>query len=345
MKQFYNMQKCLICNSSKATKTNSHIIPSFLIAMVASYDQSYKRGKELMFRIAPHEVKIYTGSLPDTEYERIFDTDKLTDERIKNELSKNDVALDYIFCPACENKLSIYLETPYSSELLHNGKSDPTTPLFFWISVIWRMSIVKKNGFELPQNQEERLQHLLKTFFELKDKKENISPLCAIADFNYRILYCKDYCKKDNGIIYGQYDRYINVLTVMIGDVCICITFNKRELSDDYKFFSLENFFRTAPVNNGKEKEAKFAVKQDDYRNSIKQLVHYGVQIKLKEESELLNCLWSTCVCPGEMPLAMKKLFIEILYDNNVKLGEKHTRQRYVDIFNYLMEHQDLWHK
>lgn len=51
------MAKCLICQEREATKKNSHIIPSFLVAMVTSYDGSYKRDKEILFLIKNFNTK------------------------------------------------------------------------------------------------------------------------------------------------------------------------------------------------------------------------------------------------------------------------------------------------
>ena len=115
-------QDCLICKKSKATKTNSHIIPSFIVAKVCSYDGSGKRDKEVMFTMTPLEEKLYLGAIPDTKIEELVDTQKLSDERIEQELRNNTASKDYIFCPECEKNLSVYLETPYA-ECLQKGKT------------------------------------------------------------------------------------------------------------------------------------------------------------------------------------------------------------------------------
>ena len=103
---------CLICNKEKATKTNSHLIPSFMIAKVCSYDGSGKRDKEVMFTMTSYEDKVYVGAVPDTKLDELFNQEKLTDERINQELKNNTASKDYIFCPKCEANLSKYLETP-----------------------------------------------------------------------------------------------------------------------------------------------------------------------------------------------------------------------------------------
>jgi hypothetical protein len=338
------MDKCLICNENDATKKNSHLIPSFLVAMVVSYNHSYKRDKELMITISPHQSKIYTGALPDTKLEQIFDTANLSEERIANELSKNTVAVDYIFCPTCENNLSRYLETPYSSKIQRNETVSNDVPLFFWLSIVWRMSVNGNHGFKLPSDIEEMLHNNLNTFFQLKEKGDDVNPLIEKVHFNYRIVSCKDYCKSNGGYIYSLYNKENNVLTVMIGDICICVTFDEENLPEDYSFFGLEKHINEAPCNNGKEKEITQPVSNEDYKSSVQEFVQYGASIRKREDFELLDYIWKSTGRFFFMPIKMKLKFMEILYDDKIKLGERHTPQRYVEIFNYLIDNVWIWY-
>lgn len=90
----------MICAENKATKTNSHIVPSFLMASFTSYNGFGKRDTEVMFTITNSKDSVYTGrSVSDMKIDQLFDKSKLTEERIENELSKNTVAQDFIFCP------------------------------------------------------------------------------------------------------------------------------------------------------------------------------------------------------------------------------------------------------
>ena len=94
----------MICQENEATKTNSHVIPSFLVTMFTSYNGSGKRDTEVLFSISDTKDSVYTGrAVPDTKLEGLFDTDKLTEERIQEELSKNTVAKDFIFCKKKKN--------------------------------------------------------------------------------------------------------------------------------------------------------------------------------------------------------------------------------------------------
>ena len=96
--------KCTICGSADATQKNSHLIPSFMVSKVCSYDGSGKRDKEVMITMSSYQDKVYLGAVPDTKVEELFDKEKLTEERINKELKDNTATKDYIFCPKCEAK-------------------------------------------------------------------------------------------------------------------------------------------------------------------------------------------------------------------------------------------------
>lgn len=51
---------CMICGENKATKTNSHIAPSFLMASFTSYNGLGKRDSEVMFTITNSKDSEYT---------------------------------------------------------------------------------------------------------------------------------------------------------------------------------------------------------------------------------------------------------------------------------------------
>lgn len=336
-------EKCLICQINNATQTNSHIIPSFLVAIVASYDQSYKRGKELLVSITPFQEKVHIGSLPDTKIEQIFDADTLSQKRIDEELSVSPVAFDYVFCPTCEKALSSFLETPYSAKLLRNGATEVFIPSLFWISVIWRMSIMGTYGFKLSSQTENDLHSILKEFLELKGRNEDTRNLVNRINFNYKILHCKDFCRKNAGYIYCNYNNITNILTIMIGDVCLCFSFDQITIPEDYNFFSLSPKILDAPISN-KEGENISIIEEDIYKASVKEYVIFAAKIRKSQEFKILDYLWKKTGRFGYMPIKMKIAFLTILYDENIKLGEKHTPQRYIDTLNLLCNNYLLWY-
>lgn len=105
-----NNAPCAICSLRPADKTNSHLIPSFFIAMISSVDHSYKRDKELLYTINEDITTAYIGrGVREEELLRSFDS--VSDERL-DMMKQNTDSKDYIFCPHCERKLGEYLESP-----------------------------------------------------------------------------------------------------------------------------------------------------------------------------------------------------------------------------------------
>ena len=56
-----NHTKCAICKELEATKTNSHLIPSFLLTMFSSSDNSGRRDTEILYTIGEYKTTAYIG--------------------------------------------------------------------------------------------------------------------------------------------------------------------------------------------------------------------------------------------------------------------------------------------
>lgn len=332
---------CLICGESKSTKTNSHVIPSFLVAMATSYDDSYKRGKELMFTISPYCKRVYTGALPSTRLEEIFDMNKLSEDRIKEELQVSTVALDYIFCPNCEKALGDFLEAPYSAAIKNGRSISPLISYFFWVSVIWRMSVSDMCGFKLDNKIERNLHDNLDVFLKHIQTGQSIDFSKYNIQFSYRIIHCKNYCKSNAGCLYAKYDN--NTLTIMLGDICICVTFNNDSLDKNYSFFGLEDIFITSSLNDGHSEEQISELSIAQYSDCVQKISNELARIQFREDFKLLDEVWLRSQRFGYMPIKMKLKFMQLLYSDDVRLGDKYLSNRYVDIFKYLITHPLEW--
>lgn len=324
--------KCLICGENDANKKNSHLIPSFLVADFCSYDGSKKRDKEVMFTITPYEEKVYTGQIPDTKIEELFDPEALSEERITNELSNNPVSEDYIFCPRCEKRLSDYLETPYAAYLKRGENISCDVKYVFWVSVIWRASISKKFGFKLPSELEIDLQHILHSYLEAKDTGEDIGRLFSSCPFNYRILRCnKDTGKGFTYFIYNQ-----GVLSCIIGNLVVVVSFNGR-FPDDYQFFGIEEYIKKAHDCNIDYSEELF-VESEVFEMLTENFKKYASSEKLKHEIEKVEACWKAVGFKGAMPLPIRTEFLKRLYSEDSKLGDRHSKERYVQLFNEVLQ-------
>ena len=77
------MKKCKLCNINEADKTNSHIVPHFLIKRIINVDNSNGRDKELGFKIGLDDINSFFGKsvLPE-KLEEVYG--EVTDDLIKN---------------------------------------------------------------------------------------------------------------------------------------------------------------------------------------------------------------------------------------------------------------------
>ena len=332
---------CAICKSQPADKTNSHIIPSFFVAMVSSIDHSYKRDKELLYTIGDRITTTYIGrSVREEELLNSFDF--ISNERL-NEMTKPTVSKDYIFCSHCEKKLGQYLESPWHDHIF-NGKSiKPDAAYFFWVSLLWRISAFESITFKLPHHLEKALGKRLNSLIQSKDNKEDTQSLLNKVPFHYKVLYCKDYSKKHAGVIYYEYDRKSKTFTLLLGDVAACFSFHKHGSFDKHSFYGLENAFANAPVNDGSSNEAILKIESSVFDEVITNLIDKLQDIRLQSDRKNILDMWKL-VSERLIPLPPKpnddfvNFVIHKLYNDSVKTGEKITYEYFAKCFGLGLE-------
>lgn len=331
---------CSLCKQLPASKTNSHLIPSFMIAPVCNYDRSSQRGKEVMVTMTTYEDKIYTGAIPSTKYEELFDMNKLTEERIDSELKVNTASKDYILCPDCEKNLSVFLESPYSKSFSIEKQYDKNLSYYFWLSIVWLMSISDQFGFRLPFALEDELGDSLYKYLEFMRQGEDSSSYLDSCSFRYRLLFSPDYLKDKNyaGYFGGRFDSKRNILSLTMGDKILCITFNDQPIPDDYVYLGMENELRETVINDGKNDEQYLIVNKDRFAEGIHQFVKEAAYKRLHNEKELADALWKQVGLPGGyMPDIIYNELMRRLYSDDSKLGERKTPERYVELFNEVL--------
>lgn len=332
---------CTLCGMRPATQLNSHIIPSFMIARVCSYDGRGRRDTEVMFTMSTYEDKVYTGQIPSTKIEELFDTSKLTDERIDNELKDNTAAKDNLFCPECERNLSIYLETPYADYIHRRTQIDGTIAYFFWMSIVWRISISGLFNFRLPPDLETHLQKNLWGYINAKTTNNNevILERIKTCSFRYRLIESPDYLNEASGYFGGNFNNDTNILSLTMGDKILCVTFNDDALPVDYSYIGFESELNEARVNNGLVNEQSIIVSKERFANGIRQMIKETAHKRLLNEKEKADALWQRLGLPGTgMPDEIFRTLIERLYSEDSKQGDRKTSERYVELFNETLQ-------
>jgi hypothetical protein len=333
---------CLICGKEYATKKNSHLIPSFMIAKVCSYDGSGKRDKEVMFTMNSYEDSVYIGAVPDTKLDELFDQKTLSDERIEKELKHNTASKDYIFCPTCETNLSKYLEAPYA-EYLSKGKSiKPDVAYFFWLSIVWRMSISRQFQFALPGDIEQNLGECLHEYMDTVTNEKDSTSIMEKCLFAYKLLRCPSYLPQPRGLAYfgGRYIEKEGIITLTLGDTILCAQFDKgtHSLPEYYEYLGLGNLIRSSAINLGTSPEKIVNIDNKVFEEAMNKYVQETALKRLRNQKELADKIWSEVGLAGRMPDKIFEVLMQKRYAEDTKQGDRITRERYVQLFNETLE-------
>lgn len=322
----YEHGRCLICGKKDASKTNSHLVPSFLVSMYDSYDNSGKRDRDLQISITDIGRSTYVGAIPSTKYEDIFNEDSLNDEKHIEELKKNPDAIDYVFCPTCEKLLANLLESPYADAFKQNKGIDGSIAYYFWISVIWRMNSCRKNyGFQLDKSTSNALHEMLLSYLDNNGQlNERNQPNPDI--FKYKLLYCPNYCKDtQKGFQYCNYKN--SVLTFIISDFILIGYLGKtNNLPNNYMFDIISDTIKKADYNTGNEEtENKLIIDIKVMESVISTFIKFAVKIKKKHYVRVISMLWKQLNIPIRLTESiMKEIFFEI-FSEETKLAERET--------------------
>lgn len=175
------LPKCPICGND-ADKTNSHLIPWFIIKNCITEDGSGIQDKEISYTISTgHFTKRYTGrSILPEKLEELGALDSLQTEE------ENPYSRDYLICKACEAKLS-RLESIFANQfremkilaaipglpqknglsILIDEKYEYGLYQLFIQSIFYRCSIGRLDGFMLHPVIEKKIERTLQESFAL----------------------------------------------------------------------------------------------------------------------------------------------------------------------------------
>ena len=202
------------------------------------------------------------------------------------------------------------------------------------------MSISRQFQFALPEDIESNLGECLNEYIEELADKQDVTPIIEKCNFSYRLLRCPSYLP--NGIAYlgGRYKENAKILTLTLGDTILCVKFDKQniELANDYNYLGLEDVIKSAPVNFGTYPQLCVNVENKAFEEAMKQMVKETAFKRLLNEKELADKIWHEVGLSGNMPDDIFKSFIERLYSEDEKQGDRKTAERYVQIFNETLE-------
>lgn len=318
------MKKCLLCHEREADKTGSHIVPHFLMKRIDNQIGAKGRDKELGFIIGKLETKSYFGRnvLPE-ELEKVYG--EVTDELITN----NDISyvVDNYFCSICEKDLgnleSIYalsLNKTSNNDTNYTSIEDKGIGFLFWISILWRISILGNSGIKLKVKEERKLNRILKKYltnFNFIDNDEDLSSL------GYKILRSPDYTEGTATYLHCS-PFNIRPYSIMVDEFIIFFYFKKTYLNAMIStFYGSEILMKNAEYNTAFTSEKIFSIKKTELKEIIQNFVNNVASFRMNEYVEILDELHLKLGGIGKMNHKLKEKILNNIAGNNEPIGTK----------------------
>lgn len=200
--------KCMLCRKGGADATNSHIVPRFIVQKFFNLDGSSIRDKEAVDSWSLQDGESYHNFGTDASAEifnKVLGFDTLQCE-IDEYTRHRTLSRDYVFCKQCEKRFGV-IETAYSEILRNPGKScDNALPYLFWLSVVWRMSVVSM-GIKLAEGHEEKLRKILNSALAIK-REDIVTDTRKLGHCAYIIAVTNDTRDETLGV-FGHHQQMI----------------------------------------------------------------------------------------------------------------------------------------
>lgn len=348
---------CKLCKNAIADKTNSHILSHSLIKEAINYEGQNEREKEHSFSISPQNIEVYLGqsALTPDILEKIYNKE-LSYEEIDEIVTKNTpnpYARDYIFCSNCEDRLgkiegyfkeNIYRKLKEGKPISNKNNTNLVIRVFTY-SLIWRISLVRFNDFQLDAKIEEKLRVILDNCLSkntsemlenLAKNKEDITAYPLIltfleaspeSDMTENVIWVDLYAKM-------PYFFIINNLAIQF------YTKESHTRSTPRSFFGLTDLVKTKECVNFKEDNFKISVVNNENRLSIlKEVFAFNAHLKIQKIVEIFRLLYKN-IRRVEPTKEQEYLLLQrIIHDEKVNNEGKYSRIHILHhIANYLNE-------
>ncbi len=331
------MPKCKLCLEKEADFKGSHIVPHFLLKRIFNIEGKKGRDYELEFVIDGINTQAYYGrNVPREKLDSLFDEVK---EGVTEE-NKDPHVEDYIFCTSCEKRLGS-IESEYAKTL---ATQSPETydsgiksefGLLFWASVLWRMSVNKKNGVSQTKGEDEILRRILNRCLKEKIGEiyiENMRQSKDLRKISYKLLRCPNF-SDDNPTHLFMYPVIINPYTILIDEFVLFFSHNSNY--NDYKvrdFYGIKDEVIDAPLNNRNENEKIMVISTDKIVGISNGIKNEAGLLRQKYIIQFLDLLHKELSGESKMPDELKKEVFDALIESEAKEGVKFTMQHLRDI-------------
>ncbi|MCI9843600.1 hypothetical protein [Flavobacterium pectinovorum] len=320
------MKKCLLCQEKEADKTGSHIVPHFLMKRIDNQNGAKGRDKELGFVIGKLETKGYFGRniLPE-------DLEKIYGEVDEQLIENNDISLvvDHFFCSDCEKNLG-NLESLYAVSLNKTADHDTTynsiekegIGFLFWISILWRLSILEKCGIKLKEKEERKLRRILKKY--LTDDNFVTSDE-DLKNIGYKLIRAANYKQVPHTYLHCS-GFNIRPYSIMVDEFILFFYFKTTYLKAmECTFYGSEILIKKAEYNTAFAPERILSIKESELQEIIQNLVNHIASLRMNEYAQILDQLHQKLGGKGKMDVRLKQKIFDNIAASEEPIGKKYS--------------------
>lgn len=96
---------------------------------------------------------------------------------------------------------------------------------------------------------------------------------------------------------------------------------------------------KDAAINHGIVEEQELVVSKDRFMEGIQRMIKETAFKRIQNEKELADALWQKVGLPGVgMPDVIFKIFMDRMYSEESKQGDRKSAERYVEVFNETLQ-------
>ncbi len=343
------MTLCKICNINEANQTGAHVFPAWMIA--STFDKKGRnRDYEVIHAFHPldNELPYFGRSLQPDKIEESIGRE-LTEEEAESQ--KNFLVVDNLWCRKCENKFKIvedyFLDNvdraiiDFANQGEGNIKTLTASPLLirlFIYSLIYRASITNLMGFSLNAKTEEKLKSFINKYVQ-----DNLIDTIAFIESNtekkeltnYPVRCIKIETEKGNTFvhIHKKYDKpYCFIINNYI------LQFYQKEShtrSTPYSFWGITDLLNQIHYfPNYNESAFRIGIINLEHWNLIKsKFIRYNSQYKIQNFIKVYERMFLDEFGYNPSQTQVQK-FLNILVDNDKKIGIKYTREQILEAMN-----------
>lgn len=332
------MEKCNLCKNKEATKTGSHIVPSFLMKRINALDNCGKRDYEVGLSYRGLGFNLYIG--------RNIDQDKLgelisssQDEFIEKNVNQD--VKDYIFCPDCEAHLG-KIESEYAKTLskyeennnviTHNVK--PNVALIFWASIVWRIAFTEEQNLGISEEFKNHLGSVIKNYIDCVKKGKDTGHLIRNSELHYKLFRCVDYSKTEATHLFLEENK--NVVTLICDEYILILYYKSESKKDEIDLLGAENYLDKIKFNTGLESEEIYSFSKEEYKEIMTNLITKFARRNRTVLFELFRIFHDKTDFFPNYKDEFYPLFEEFYYiiaNNKEKTGEQYIDKTYIKAF------------